>query len=116
LLLEPGPPGAGPPSAGSPGTGSAGTGSPGGTRPGPPSAVSGASLARQGWLSKRAGVIVGAALAAAAVAAAVVFAILPGHTPKEGPSANEGGPGTATPVAPDTRPTSPGQLARGVFQ
>jgi hypothetical protein len=46
----------------------------------------------------------------------VVFAILPGHTPKEGPAANEGGPGTATPVAPDTLPTYPGQLARGVFQ
>jgi hypothetical protein len=46
----------------------------------------------------------------------VVFAILPGHTPKEGPAANEGGPGTATPVAPNTLPTYPGQLARGVFQ
>src|SRR5262249_8194213 len=57
-----------------------------------------------------------AALAAAAVAAAVVFAILPGHTPKEGPAANEGGPGTATPAAPNTLPTYPGQLARGVFQ
>ena len=46
----------------------------------------------------------------------MVFAILPGHTPKEGPAANEGGPGTATPVAPNTLPTYPGQLARGVFQ
>jgi hypothetical protein len=51
-----------------------------------------------------------------AVAAAVVFAILPGHAPKVGPAANEGGPGTATPVAPNTLPTYPGQLARGVFQ
>jgi hypothetical protein len=46
----------------------------------------------------------------------VVFAILPGHAPKEGPAANEGGPGTATPVAPNTLPTYPGQLTRGVFQ
>ena len=35
----------------------------------------------------------------------MVFAILPGHTPKEGPAANEGGPGTATPVAPNTDKT-----------
>jgi hypothetical protein len=111
LLLEPGPPG-----AGSLGAGSAGVGSPGGTRPGPPSAVSGAGGGRQGRLSKRAGAIGVAALAAAAVAAAVVFAILPGHTPKEGPSANEGGPGAAAPVAPNTMPTYSGQLARGVFQ
>ena len=33
------------------------------------------------------------ALAAAAVAVAVVIAMLPGHAPKAGPSANEGGPG-----------------------
>ena len=106
LLLEPGPPGAGSP----------GAGSPGGTRPGPPSAVSGAAGGSQGRLNKRAGAIGVAALAAAAVAAAVVFAILPGHTPKEGPSANEGGPGAAAPVAPNTLPTYSGQLARGVFQ
>jgi hypothetical protein len=56
------------------------------------------------------------ALVAAAVAAAVVFAILPGHAPNEGPTANEGGPGAANPVAPNTLPTYPGQLARGVFQ
>jgi hypothetical protein len=111
LLLEPGPPGAGPPGAGSPGAGS-----PGGTRLGPPSAVSGAGGGSRGRLSKRAGAIGVAALAAAAVAAAVVFAILPGHTPKEGPSANEGGPGAAAPVAPNTMPTYSGQLARGVFQ
>ena len=88
----------------------------GGTRPGPPSAVSRAGGDSQGRLSKRAGAIGVAALAAAAVAAAVVFAILPGHTPKEGPSANEGGPGAAAPVAPNTMPTYSGQLARGVFQ
>jgi Protein kinase domain len=69
-----------------------------------------------GRFSRRTAAIGTAALAAAAVAAAVVVAILPGHTPKEGPAANEGGPGTATPVAPDTLPTYPGQLARGVFQ
>jgi len=94
LLLEPGPPGR--------------------TRPAPPSSVTGGSS--QGRLNKRAGAIGVAALAAAAVAAAVVFAILPGHTPKEGPSANEGGPGAAAPVAPNTMPTYSGQQARGVFQ
>jgi hypothetical protein len=46
----------------------------------------------------------------------VVFALIPGHAPKEGPAANEGGPGAAAPVAPDTLPTYPGQLERGVFQ
>ena len=106
LLLEPGPPGAG----------SAGAGSPGGTRPGPPSAVSGAGGGSRGRWNKRSGAIGVSALAAAAVAAAVVFAILPAHTPKEGPSANEGGPGAAAPVAPNTLPTYSGQQARGVFQ
>jgi hypothetical protein len=106
LLLEPGPPGAGSP----------GAGSPGGTRPGPPSAVSGAGGGSRGRWNKRSGAIGVSALAAAAVAAAVVFAILPAHPPKEGPTANEGGPGAAAPVAPNTLPTYPGQLARGVFQ
>ena len=101
LLLEPNPPGAG---------------SPGGTRPGPPSAVSGASGGSRRRWNRRSGAIGVSALAAAAVAAAVVFAILPTHTPKEGPSANEGGPGAAAPVAPNTLPTYSGQQARGVFQ
>ena len=81
-----------------------------------PSTHPGAADDSPGRFSRRTAAIGTAALAAAAVAAAVVFAILPGHTPKEGPAANEGGPGTATPVAPDTLPTYPGQLARGVFQ
>ena len=101
LLLEPSPPGAG---------------SPGGTRPGAPPLASGAGGGRQGRLSKRTRAIGVSALAAAAVAAAVAFAVLPGHAPKEGPSANEGGPGAAAPVAPNALPTYPGQLTRGVFQ
>ena len=70
----------------------------------------------EGAGSGRADAIGASALATAAVAAAVVFATLPGHDPKEGPSANEGGQGTANPVAPNTLPTYPGQLTRGVFQ
>jgi Protein kinase domain len=101
LLLEPSPPG---------------VGSPGGTRPGAPPPASGAGVGSRGRFSRRTAAIGTAALAAAAVAAAVVFAIVPGHTPAEGPSANEGGPGAAAPVAPNTLPTYPGQLARGVFQ
>jgi serine/threonine protein kinase len=81
-----------------------------------PSTHPGAADGNPGRFSRRTAAIGTAALAAAAVAAAVVFAILPGHTPKEGPAANEGGPGTATPVAPNSLPTYPGQLARGVFQ
>jgi serine/threonine protein kinase len=111
LLLEPGPSG-----TGSPGGGSPGGGPPGRTRPAPPSSVTGPRGSSQGRLNKRAGAIGVSALAAAAVAAAVVFAILPGHTPKEGPTANEGGPGAAAPVAPNTLPTYSGQQARGVFQ
>ena len=88
-------------------------GSPRGTTP---STRPGAADGSPGRFSRRTAAIGTAALAAAAVAAAVVFAILPGHTPKVGPAANEGGPGTATPVAPNTLPTYPGQLARGVFQ
>ena len=87
--------------------------------PAPPDAMpsgSGADAGRRRPISRRTAVIGASALAAAAVAAAVVFATLPGHAPKEGPSANEGGPGTANPVAPNTLPTYPGQLTRGVFQ
>ncbi|HEY3649100.1 MAG TPA: protein kinase [Streptosporangiaceae bacterium] len=114
LLLEPAqPPGAQPPGAQPPGTPSRGTPPPGATTP---ATHSGAADDSPGRFSRRTAAIGTAALAAAAVAAAVVFAILPGHTPKEGPAANEGGPGTATPVAPNTLPTYPGQLARGVFQ
>jgi serine/threonine protein kinase len=103
LLLEP---------AQSPGAPSAGT-QPRGTTP---STHPGAADGSPGRFSRRTAAIGTAALAAAAVAAAVVFAIAPGHTAKEGPAANEGGPGTAIPVAPNTLPTYPGQLARGVFQ
>ena len=103
LLLEPAPsPGVPPPGVPPRGT--------------TPSTRPGAADGSRGRFGKRTAAISTAALAAAAVAAAVVFAILPGHTPKVGPAANEGGPGTATPVAPNTLPTYPGQLARGVFQ
>jgi hypothetical protein len=101
LLLEAAPPGGG---------------SPGGTRPGAPPPGSGPTRVRRNRFSGRTAAIGTTALAAAAVAAAVVFAVLPGHGPKEGPAANEGGPGTATPVAPNTLPTYAGQLTRGVFQ
>jgi len=37
-------------------------------------------------------------------------------TRRRRPGAKEGGPGTRTPVRANTLPTSPGQLARGVFQ
>src|SRR4029077_20087076 len=113
LLLEPAqPPGAQSSGAPYPGTSSPGTPPPGTT----PSTQPGAADGSPGRFSRRTAAIGTATLAAAAVAAAVVFAIVPGHTPKEGPAANEGGPGTATPVAPNTLPTYPGQLARGVFQ
>src|SRR6185312_8068962 len=113
LLLEPAqPPGAQSSGAPSPGTSAPGTPPPGTT----PSTQPGPADGSPGRFSRRTAAIGTAALAAAAVAAAVVFAILPGHTPKEGPAANEGGPGTATPVAPNSLPTYPGQLARGVFQ
>jgi len=92
LLLDPAPPGASPHGSG---------------------VAAGRSRRR---LSRRAATIGTAALAAAAVAAAVVFAVLPGHAPNEGPSANQGGSGAANQVAPNTLPTYPGQLTRGVFQ
>ena len=101
LLLDPAPPGASPPRN---------------APPGAPPAGSGAAVGGRGRFSRRAAVIGTSALAAAAVAAAVVFVILPGHAPNEGPSANEGGPGAANPVTPNTLPTYPGQLSRGVFQ
>ena len=128
LLLEPaqspGTPHPGTPHPGAPypGAASAGTPPPGTQPPGTqppgttPSTHPGAADGSPGRFSRRTAAIGTAALAAAAVAAAVVFAILPGHAPKEGPAANEGGPGTATPVAPNSLPTYPGQLARGVFQ
>src|SRR5690348_1787936 len=118
LLLEPAQsPGAPYPGAPYPGAASAGTPPPGTQPPGTaPSTHPGAADGNPGRFSRRTAAIGTAALAAAAVAAAVVFAILPGHAPKEGPAANEGGPGTATPVAPNSLPTYPGQLARGVFQ
>jgi len=123
LLLEPAQP-LGTPYPGTPypGAASAGTPPPGTQPPGTqppgttPSTHPGAADGNPGRFSRRTAAIGTAALAAAAVAAAVVFAILPGHAPKEGPAANEGGPGTATPVAPNSLPTYPGQLARGVFQ
>src|SRR5689334_12508486 len=82
----------------------------------PPPAGSGTAGGGRGLLSRRAVAIGTTALAAAAVAAAVVLAVLPGHTPNEGPSANQGGPGAANPVAPNALPAYPGQLTRGVFQ
>jgi serine/threonine protein kinase len=112
LLLEPAPYPGGP----YPGTPPPGT-PPSGTPPTrTPSTRAGAPDGGEGRFSRRTAALGTAALAAAAVAAAVVFAILPGHKAKEGPAANEGGPGTAAPVAPNTLPTYPGQLARGVFQ
>ena len=84
--------------------------------PAPPHPRTGADGGSRGRFSRRTAAIGTAALAAAAVAAAVVFAILPGHTPAEGPAANEGGPGAAAPAAPNTLPAYSGQLARGVFQ
>ena len=128
LLLEPAqPPGTPYPGTPYPGAASAGTPPPGTQPPGTqppgtqppgttPSTHPGAADGNPGRFSRRTAAIGTAALAAAAVAAAVVFAILPGHAPKEGPAANEGDPGTATPVAPNSLPTYPGQLARGVFQ
>ena len=123
LLLEPAQsPGTPYPGTPYPGAASAGTPPPGTQPPGTqppgttPSTHPGAADGNPGRFSRRTAAIGTAALAAAAVAAAVVFAILPGHAPKEGPAANEGGPGTATPVAPNSLPTYPGQLARGVFQ
>ena len=89
---------------------------PGGTRPGAPPLAPGRARAGRAGSASGPRAIGASALAAAAVAAAVVFAVLPGHAPKEGPSANEGGPGAAAPVAPNTLPTYPGQLTRGVFQ
>jgi serine/threonine protein kinase len=103
LLLDPGPPSAMRPDAAPPGTG-------------PPGAAPSGSGAARGRISRRTAAIGTSALAAAAVAAAAVFAILPGHAPNEGPSANEGGPGAANPVAPNALPTYPGRLTRGVFQ
>jgi Protein kinase domain len=100
LLLDPAPPGASPPRTARPGA--------------PPSASM--TAGGRGRFSRRAAAIGAAALAVAAVAAVVVIAVLPRHTPSEGPSANEGGPGAANPVAPNTLPTYPGQLTRGVFQ
>ena len=118
LLLEPAhSPGTPYPGTPYPGAASAGTPPPGTQPPGTtPSTHPGAADGNPGRFSRRTAAIGTAALAAAAVAAAVVFAILPGHAPKEGPAANEGDPGTATPVAPNSLPTYPGQLARGVFQ
>ena len=87
LLLDPAPPGAGSP----------------GDRP---------PAARKGQLSRRARTIGASALAIAAVAVVVVVT-LPGRTPKASPSANEGGSGA---LSPNTLPTYPGQLSRGVFQ
>jgi serine/threonine protein kinase len=101
LLLDPAPPGASPPDVAPPGATPSG---------------SGAAGRRSGRISRRTAAIGTAALAVAAVAAAVVFALLPSHGPNEGPSANEAGPGGANPVAPNTLPTYPGQLTRGVFQ
>ena len=91
LLLDPAPPGAGPP----------------GDRP---------PAARKGRVSRRARTIGASALAIAAVAVAVVIVMLPSHTPKAGPSANEGGSGALSPVTTNTLPTYPGALSRGVFQ
>ena len=79
-------------------------------------AGSGAARGRSGRISRRTAAIGTSALAAAAVAAAVVFAVLPGHTLNEGPSANEAGPGAGNPVAPNALPAYPGQLTSGVFQ
>jgi len=111
LLLDPAPPATVRPGAVPPGSGPPGTTRPGSVPPG-----SGAAGGRRAGVSRRTAAIGASALAAAAVAAAVVFAVLPGHVPKEGPSANEGGPGAANLVAPNTLPTYPGQLTRGVFQ
>ena len=72
--------------------------------------------ARKRRVSRRTKTIGVSALAAAAVAVGVVLAVLPGHAPKEVPSANEGTPGAANPVATNTLPTYPGQRIRGVFQ
>ena len=86
--------------------------------PGPPGAVrpgSGRPGSRRGRLSRRSTAIGVSALAAAAVAVAVVLAVLRGNVPGPGPTANEGGPGAANPVAANTMPTYPGQLTRGVF-
>ncbi len=91
LLLDPAPPGAVPPGAG-----------PGG--------------ARKGRISRRTTTIGVSAMAAAAVAVGVALAVLPGQTPKEGPSANEGSPGAGNTVATNTLPTYPGQRPRGVVQ
>ena len=101
LLLEPAPPGAGRPGALPAGAEPAGTGPPG---------------ARKRRVSRRTQTIGVSALAAAAVAVGVVLTVLPGHAPKEGPSANAGSAGSANPVATITLPTYPGQRARGVFQ
>ena len=91
LLLDPAPPGAGPTGAGPP-------------------------RARKRRVNRRTTTIGVSALAAAAVAVGVVLTVLPGHAPKEGPSANEGSPGAANPVATNTLPTYPGERTRGVFQ
>jgi len=100
LLLDP-PPGAAPPGALLTGAEAPGTGPPG---------------ARKRRVSRRTTTIGVSVLAAAAVAVGVVLTVVPSHAPKEGPSANEGGPGAANPVATNTLPTYPGQRTRGVFQ
>jgi hypothetical protein len=96
LLLDPALPGARPPGARPPGA-----------RP---------PAARKDRVSRRARTMGASALAIAAVAVAVVIVVLPGRTPKAGPSANEGGSGALSPVTTNTLPTYPGQLSRGVFQ
>ena len=86
--------------------------------PAPPGAVPAAapSGASKGRISRRTTTIGVAALAAAAVAVGLVLAVLPGHAQKAGPSANDGNPGTAAPVAANALPTYPGQRTRGVVQ
>ena len=91
MLLDPAPSGAGPPDDRSPTTG-------------------------KGRISRRARTVAASALAIVAVTVAVVIAMPAGRTPKAGPSANEGGPGTLNPVTTNTLPTYPGQLSRAVFQ
>jgi serine/threonine protein kinase len=91
LLLDPAPSGAGPPD----------------DRP---------PTAGKGRVSRHTRTVAASALAIVAVTVAVVIATLAGRTPKAGPSADEGGPGTLNPVTTNTLPTYPGQLSRGVFQ
>jgi serine/threonine protein kinase len=92
LLLDPAQPGAGSPGTRAPG-------------------------AAKSRITRRTKAISLSAMAIAAVAVAVVLAMLTGNGPKVGPpAANQGGPGTLTPVVPNVLPTYPGQLQRGVFQ